>query len=83
MGAGELMRLSRSDQVGRARSANCEAAARPRARFSPHSAQLGQRAARPLHDISRKDFGLLTSEFAKSVGRSPMPFVNTREEKRK
>ena len=36
----------------------------PVARFLPHSAQLGQRAARPLHDISRKDFGLLTSDFA-------------------
>ena len=39
-----------------------------------HSAQIppppswpdgaGQRAHRPLHDISRKDFGLLTSDFA-------------------
>ena len=36
----------------------------PVARFLPHSAQLGQRAARPLHDISRKDFGLLTADFA-------------------
>ena len=26
--------------------------------------QLGQRAARPLHDISRKAFGLLTADFA-------------------
>ena len=25
---------------------------------------LGQRASCPLHDISRKDFGLLTSDFA-------------------